>query len=145
MKFSEFRVGQVLEFGSYALSEAEIIEFASRYDPQPFHIDPAAAGASQWHGIIASGFHTCSVAMRLIVDNVLAGSESSGSPGLNAIRWLKPVRPGDTLGMRVEVQEVKVSQSGGTGIVVWKWQLRNQRAELVLDLEGTSLFDLRKT
>ena len=145
MKFSEIRVGQVLEFGSYDMTEPEIIEFASHYDPQPFHIDPAAAKATQWGGIIASGFHTCSVAMRLIVDNVLAGSESSGSPGLNSIRWLKPVRPGDTLSMRVEVLEVKRSASGGTGIVVWQWQLKNQHSDLVLDLVCTSLFDLRKT
>lgn len=145
MKFSEFHAGQVLELGSYTLSEAEIIEFATRYDPQPFHIDPAAARASNWGGIIASGFHTCSVAMRLIVENVLAGSESSGSPGLSSVRWLKPVRPGDTLSMRVEVLQANLSQSGGTGIVVWQWQLNNQRAELVLDLVATSLFDLRKS
>ncbi len=145
MKFSEFREGQVLEFGSYELGEAEIIEFAKHYDPQPFHIDPVAAKASRWGGVIASGFHTCSVAMRLIVDNVLAGSESSGSPGLSDIRWLKPVRPGDILSMRVEVLQVTRSQSGGTGSVIWQWQLKNQRDERVLELTGTSLFALRET
>jgi acyl dehydratase len=144
MKFSEFREGQVLEFGNYLMSEAEIIDFARRYDPQPFHVDPAAAQVSNWNGIIASGFHTCSVAMRLIVDNVLAGSESSGSPGLSSISWLKPVRPGDLLSMRVEVLQVKLSQSRGTGVVFWKWQLSNQRPEVVLDLVATSLFDLQK-
>lgn len=144
MKFSELHEGQVLEFGNYLMSEAEIVEFARRYDPQPFHVDVAAAQASNWKGIIASGFHTCSVAMRLIVDNVLTGSESSGSPGLSSISWLKPVRAGDTLSMRVEVLQVKLSQSHGTGVVFWKWQLANQRAELVLDLVATSLFDLRK-
>lgn len=144
MKFSELHEGQVLEFGNYLMSEAEIVEFARRYDPQPFHVDVAAAQASNWKGIIASGFHTCSVAMRLIVDNVLIGSESSGSPGLSSISWLKPVRPGDTLSMRVEVLQVQLSQSRGTGVVFWKWQLANQRAEVVLDLVATSLFDLRK-
>lgn len=144
MKFSDFREGQVLEFGNYPMTEAEIVDFAGRYDPQPFHIDAAAAKASSWKGIIASGFHTCGVAMRLMVDNVLAGSESSGSPGLSSISWLEPVRPGDTLTMRVEVLQVKLSQSRGTGIVVWKWQLINQRAEVVLDLVATSLFDLRR-
>lgn len=144
MKFSEFREGQVLEFGSYHMGEAEIIEFAKHYDPQPFHIDPEAAKATSWNGVIASGFHTCSVAMRLMVDNVLAGSESSGSPGLSSLRWLKPVRPGDTLTMRVEVLQVTLSQSGGTGIVIWQWQLKNQREETVLDLTATSLFALRK-
>lgn len=144
MKFSELHEGQVLEFGNYLMSEAEIIEFARRYDPQRFHVDVAAAQASNWKGIIASGFHTCSVAMRLIVDNVLIGSESSGSPGLSSISWLKPVRPGDTLSMRVEVLQVQLSQSRGTGVVFWKWQLANQRAEVVLDLVATSLFDLRK-
>jgi acyl dehydratase len=145
MRFSEFREGLVLEFGSYTLSEAEIVEFAGRYDPQPFHVDAATAAATRWGGIIASGFHTCSVAMRLMVDNVLAGSESSGSPGLSSIGWLKPVRPGDTLTMRVDVLDVSRSQSGSMGTVVWKWQLKNHRAELVLDLTATSLFDLRKS
>ena len=82
MKFSDFREGLVLEFGSYTVSAAEIVEFATRYDPQPFHVDAAAAATTRWGGIIASGFHTCSMAMRLMVDNVLLGSESSGSPGL---------------------------------------------------------------
>lgn len=145
MRFNEFREGQVLEFGSYTLSETEIVEFARRYDPQLFHVDAAAAAATRWGGIIASGFHTCSVAMRLMVDNVLAGSESSGSPGLSSVSWLKPVRPGDTLGMRVEIVRVGRSQSGGTGTVVWQWQLKNQREELVLDLTATSLFDLHKS
>ena len=144
MRFCEFHEGQVLEFGSYLVSEQEIVEFARRYDPQLFHIDAAAAAATRWGGLIASGFHTCSVAMRLLVDNVLAGSESSGSPGLSSINWLKPVRPGDTLSMRVEVFEVGRSQSGGTGKVVWKWQLKNQHAEAVLELVGTSLFVLHR-
>lgn len=144
MKFSELHEGLVLEFGNYLMSEAEIVEFARRYDPQPFHVDATAAQASNWKGIIASGFHTCSVAMRLIVDHVLIGSESSGSPGLSSISWLKPVRPGDTLSMRLEVLQVKLSQSRGTGVVFWKWQLANQHDELVLDLVATSLFDLRK-
>lgn len=143
MQFSELRAGLVLEFGSYTLSEAEVVEFASKYDPQPFHIDVAVAATTRWGGIIASGFHTCSVAMRLMVDNVLTGSESSGSPGLSSISWLKPVRPGDTLSMRVEVFDVRLSPSARTGTVVWQWQLQNQRAERVLELVATSLFDLR--
>jgi acyl dehydratase len=145
MMFNEFREGQILEFGGYFLTAAEIVEFATRYDPQPFHIDPVAAKATSWDGIIASGFHTCSVAMRLMVKHILAGSESSGSPGLSSVSWLKPVRPGDTLKLRVEVLQVKVSQSRGTGIVLWNWQLKNQRHEPVLDLVATSLFDLRKS
>lgn len=145
MKFNEFHEGQVLEFGSYTVTEAEVIEFATRYDPQPFHIDPPAARASNWGGIIASGFHTCGMAMRLVVDNILTGSESSGSPGLRSVSWLKPVRPGDVLGLRVEVLQVKLSQSRGTGIVVWQWQLKNQQPETVLDLVATSLFDLRRS
>lgn len=143
MKFSEIHQGQVLEFGSYTVSEREIIEFATRYDPQLFHVDPAAAQASKWGGLIASGFHTCGIAMRLLVDNVLKGSESNGSPGLSSIKWLKPVRPGDTLNMRVEVLQAEPSRTGRSGVVTWKWQLFNQRAELVLDLVGTSLFGLR--
>ena len=142
MKFSDFHHGQTLEFGSYSVSEAEIVDFASRYDPQPFHVDKAAAAASRWRGLIASGFHTCGIAMRLVVDHVLTGSESVGSPGISSLKWLKPVRAGDTLHVRCEVLKAEPSESGGTGVLVWNWQLLNQRSEIVMDLMVTSLFDL---
>lgn len=143
MKFADFQVGQVLEFGSYDLSEQELVEFAQRFDPQPFHTDREAAAKTRWGGLIASGFHTCSIAMRLVVDHVLAGSESFGSPGLDSVKWLHPVRPGDTLRMRAEIIDVKRSSSGRVGSLLWRWMLVNQNGTVVLDLLATSLFDLR--
>lgn len=143
MRFAEFHAGAVLEFGSYQISAADIVDFSRRFDPQPFHVDPVAAAQSRWGGLIASGFHTCAIAMRLVADHVLNGSESVGSPGIDVLKWLRPVRPGDTLRVRVEVQEAKPSAAGGTGVVRWRWCVLNQNAESVLDLTVTSLFDLR--
>jgi acyl dehydratase len=145
MRFAEFHAGQVLEAGPYEVSEAEIIEFASRYDPQWFHTDPRAAGSHRFGGLIASGWHTCAVAMRLVVDAVLAGSESFASPGLDHIRWPHPVRPGDRLRLRAQVLEARRSASRpGLGILRWQWSLRNERGVEVLQLEATSLFDLEQ-
>jgi acyl dehydratase len=144
MRFAELHQGQRLEFGSVTVTEAEIIEFAARFDPQPFHVDPVAARASHWHGVIASGFHTSSIAMRLMVEHVLLGSESIGSPGIEYLRWPHPVRPDDRLRMQVHVLQVQPSKSGGRGVVRWQWLLVNQSDQTVLDLVVTSLFALRK-
>jgi acyl dehydratase len=140
MKFVEFKVGQVLEAGSYQLDESAIIEYATRYDPQPFHTDEEAAKNSQWRGIIASGFHTCAIAMRLIADSILCDSGSCGSPGLEFVKWPAPVYGGDTLRLKVHVLDVRNSKSGTYGVVRWRWQLVNQRDILVLELVATSLF-----
>jgi len=142
MKFGELHADQVLEFGACEVTEAEITEFATRYDPQPFHIDTAAAQASRWRGLIASGWHTCSIAMRMMVDHVLSGSESMGSPGLEYLKWPNPVRAGDELRMRLHVLETSVSKSGRVGVVRWQWTLLNQNDAPVLDLIATSLFSL---
>src|SRR6185312_12112262 len=143
MKFAELRAGMVFSAGRRGpLSEAEIIEFASRYDPQWFHTDPARAADSRWQGLIASGWHTCSIAMQLLVTHVLGDSESIGSPGLEQVRWPSPLRPGDALELQVEVLESRISSSGKVGIVRWRWVLTTQAGAQVLDLIGTSLFDL---
>ena len=142
MKFAELQTGQTLDFGAHDVTERDILEFARRYDPQPFHIDPEAAQASRWHGLIASGFHTCSIAMSLIATHVLQGSESMGSPGLDYLKWPHPVRAGDTLRMRVNVLETSLSTSGRVGVVRWQWLLLNQHDQIVLDLTATSLFAL---
>lgn len=143
MRFADFHPGQVLEAGPYEVGEAEIVDFASRYDPQWFHTDPRAAAAHRFGGLIASGWHTCAIAMRLVVDSVLAGSESFASPGLEHVRWPHPVRPGDRLRLRARVLEVRRSASrSGLGILRWQWSLRNQADVEVLELEATSLFDL---
>lgn len=142
MKFSEFFAGQTLEFGEYVVMQEEVIEFAVKYDPQPFHIDKAAAERSRWGGLIASGFQTCGIAMALMTRHVLLGSESMGSPGLEYVKWPNPVRPADRLRMSVQVHEVRRSRSGRVGIVRWQWLLLNQHDALVLDLSATSLFTL---
>ena len=143
MKFAEIKTGQLIEAGTVSVSEEEIIAFARQFDPQWFHIDPQRAGESRWNGLIASGWHTCCLAMKLIVDNVLAGSESFGSPGLTHLNWSNPVRPGDQLRLQLEVADVRTARSRPTlGIVRWTWRMRNQREAEVLSLEATSLFEL---
>jgi len=143
MKFADFRAGQVLRLGPVRIAEAEIVEFAKAYDPQWFHTDAQRASTGRWRGLIASGWHTCSIAMRLICEGPLAGSESIGSPGLAYLKWSAPVRPGDELALEVDVLETRVSGSGRIGSVRWRWRLFNQRREEVLDTEATSLFELR--
>lgn len=139
MKFAEFHAGQVLDAGPYLLEEAELLDFARRWDPQWFHTEPDAAQDGPFGGLIASGWHTCSIAMRLVADAFLAGSESFASPGLAYVKWLHPVRPGDALRVRATVLEARRS-SKGLGVLRWRWQLYNQADAEVLDLEATSLF-----
>ncbi|QNK70435.1 MaoC family dehydratase [Variovorax sp. PAMC26660] len=144
MKFADFHAGQVIEAGPYVLTEAELLQFARAYDPQWFHTDPEAAAESPFGGLIASGWHTCSIAMRLVVEAALAGSESFASPGLEHVRWPNPVRPGDALRLVADVIEVRRSEKRPTlGILRWRWRLFNQRESMVLDVEVTSLFRLQ--
>lgn len=143
MKFAEIKAGMVFPAGRRSLSEQEIIEFARHYDPQWFHTDPARAAASRWQGLIASGWHTCSIAMQLLVTHVLANSESIGSPGLEQVKWPNPLRPGQEVELTVEVVETRVSASGKMGIVRWRWLLTTLEGVQVLDIIGTSLFELR--
>jgi len=143
MKFAEFYRGQQIEAGSCQVSRAEIVDFARQYDPQWFHTDPDAAAAGPFDGLIASGWHSCCIAMRLAVDSVLQGSESYASPGLSYVRWPNPVRPGDRLSLLLTVLEVRRSaRRPELGILQWRWQLRNQLGHEVLDLEATSMFKL---
>jgi acyl dehydratase len=146
MKFAEFHPGQVIEAGPVGISAEQIVAFAQQYDPQWFHVDAARADAGPYGGLIASGWQTCGLAMRLAVDTALAGSESFGSPGLAQLRWLHPVRPGDELRLTLTVLETRRSKSQPTmGVLRWRWQMRNQHGTEVLDLEATSLFDLKDT
>ena len=146
MKFAELPAGRIIRCGPASLTEHDIVEFARAYDPQSFHTDAARAQSGPWKGLIASGWQTCGVAMRLVVDHILAESESFGSPGLAYVKWTSPVRPGDELWLTVEVLENRVARSNPTlGIMRWRWLLANVRGETVLDLEATSLFDLAAT
>ena len=143
MKFAEFHVGQVIEAGPYRLDEDELRRFAEAYDPQWFHVDPEAAAHGPFGGIIASGWHTCAIAMRLAVDTILTGSESFASPGVAYIKWPNPVRAGDSLTLKAEVLEIRRSRSQpDLGILRWRWRLFNQHGQETLESEATSLFDL---
>ena len=143
MKFADFHPGQRLDAGTYEVSETEIIEFARAYDPQWFHTDTQASATGRFGGLIASGWHTCAIAMRLIVDTALTGSESFASPGLEYVKWPAPVRPGDSLSLQVQVLDVRrSSKSPELGILHWRWHLFNQEQIEVLELEATSFFDL---
>jgi acyl dehydratase len=143
MKFAEFHTGQVIEAGPYLVTEAEVLQFANAYDPQWFHTDAQAAAEGPFGGLIASGWHTGAIAMRLVTDAALAGSESFASPGLAHLKWPNPVRPGDALRLVADVIEARRSDKRSTlGILRWRWRLFNQREQLVLDLEATSLFKL---
>jgi len=140
VQFSEFSAGQILEAGPVLVDEASVIRFAREYDAQAFHIDKAAATKSRWQGVIASGWYTCAIAMGLVVDAFLKDSDSCGSPGLEYLKWPTPVRPGDKLLLHVEILETRRSRSGQFGVVRWRWIMRNQAVQTVLDLVATSLF-----
>jgi acyl dehydratase len=142
MTFSDLSVGRVLQAGPREVTQQEIIEFAGRYDAQPFHVDVEAARSTRWGGLIASGWMTCAIAMELTAQHVLSGSTSFGSPGVDEVRWATPVRPGDELTLIVTVLESRISSSGRVGIVRWRWELHNQRGDQVLSLLATSLFEL---
>lgn len=143
MRFADFHPGQVIEAGPRALSEEEIVAFASQWDPQWFHVDRDAADRGPFQGLIASGWQTCCVAMRMACDAALSGSESYASPGLAHLKWPNPVRPGEPLSLKAEVLEVRRSRrQPWLGILRWRWQLVHADGRVALDLEATSLFRL---
>jgi acyl dehydratase len=134
----------VIDLGSYEVTEEEILEFARKYDPQPFHTDPEVAKGSIYGGLIASGWHTCAMSMRMLCDKLLLRAASLGSPGLDQIRWLRPVRPGDTLGGFMEVVESRPSRSKpDRGIIKSRWEVKNQDDEVVLTMEGAAMYRRR--
>ena len=143
MKFAELTVGRRIPLGPLAVDEDEVLAFAQKYDRQWFHTDPALAADGPFQGLIASGWHTCAMAMSLVADEVLKGSESYASPGLAYVRWPNPVRPGDRLTLELVVLEQRVSDSRPwLGIVRWQWRMKRQGGAVVLDLEATSMFRL---
>lgn len=138
--FEDFAIGHCFELGSVSVTESDILDFAQSFDPQPFHVDHAAAAESIFGGIIASGWHTCSMMMRLAVDGYLHRSASLGSPGVDEVRWLKPVRAGDVLTMRSTVQEAVASVSRpDRGVVYALWEAFNQHGELVTTIKGRGM------
>jgi acyl dehydratase len=138
--------GQVYQLGEATLSVEEIVAFARRYDPQPFHVDPEAAAASIYGGVIASGWQTAAVFMRLFVDGLLSRSAAMGSPGLDELKWLRPVRPGDRLAARVEVLETRPSRSKpDRGLAKLRCAIANQEGEDALSFVANVLFQRRET
>lgn len=133
-----------VEIPGPVLTRESILEYAQRYDPQPFHVDEEAAKRSPYGGLIASGWHTVSLAMRMICDAYLLDAASLGSPGVNQVRWLKPVRPGDSLRLRMTVLEAKPSTSKpDRGTVLHRWDVLNQDSETVMTMEGYGMFRRR--
>ena len=139
--WEDFKTGERKDIGSVVVDKDEVIEFASRYDPQPFHVDEAAARQSIYGGLIASGWHTCAMVMRLMCDSYLLESASLGSPGIENVRWLRPVRPGDRLTAFRTIEETRLSTSRpDRGIVKTLWEVENQKGELVLTMSGIQFF-----
>ncbi len=139
--WEDFAPGRVFEHGSRTLSEQDIISFAREWDPQRYHTDPQAARQTPFGGLIASGWQSCAVAMRLMCDAYLNESSCVGSPGIDEIRFLKPVRPGDTLRFRSTVLKSVPSRSQASrGTVSFRWELLNQAGEVVLSMLGHQLY-----
>lgn len=143
MKFADLSSGKRFTLGPLTVDADEVLAFARKYDAQWFHTDPVQAEQGPWNGLIASGWHTCAMAMGLVSNGILNGSESYASPGLNYVKWPHPVRPGDLLTLHVLVHESRTSSSKPwLGIIRWQWTMQNQHGVEVLDLEATSLFRL---
>ena len=142
--FEDFSVGRVFDSGTRQLSEQDILGFAREYDPQYFHTDPEAAKQSIFGGLIASGWQTVGVCMRLMCDSYLLESSSMGSPGMDAVRWVKPVYPGDTLRMRATVIAAKPSASKpDRGMATMRCNIYNQKDELVMHMQGMQMMEQR--
>jgi acyl dehydratase len=142
--FEDYRPGLVVTGGPIEVSEADILDFARRYDPQPMHTDPTAARAGQFGGLIASGWHTAALMMRLVATEFLSPASGLASPGIDELRWLKPVRPGDTLSLRATVIEARPSGSKpDQGIVRSLVEVLNQKGEVVLTLQPVSIIRRR--
>jgi acyl dehydratase len=133
MFFEDFEVGTTEEFGEYLVTEEEILEFASKYDPQAFHLSDEAAKATLFGGLCASGWHTCAIAMRMLVDNMPESNKSLGSPGIDELRWTKPVFPGDILRVKTTVLSKTNSRSRpDVGSLQMQNEVFNQKNELVM-------------
>jgi acyl dehydratase len=142
--FEDFVVGQSVHLGTHQFTAESMIAFASAYDPQVFHVDPERARQSIYGGLIASGWHTSAVYMRLLVDGLLGQAASLGSPGLDSLRWLKPVRPGDTLTARITFIDCRLSNTRpDRGIVRSRGEMTNQHRELVMQVEAINFFSRR--
>jgi acyl dehydratase len=137
----DFSVGLTEERGDWLVTADEIIAFARLYDPQPFHLDAEAGAKTHFGGLVASGWHSCAMMMRMLVEHILHPETSLGSPGLDEVRWLKPVRPGDRLRLRATVMDNRPLQSRpGVGVVKVLCETLNQRDEAAVRVTANCLF-----
>ncbi len=142
--WEDLAAGSVLDLGTVTLTAEEIKTFARQFDPQPFHVDEEAAQHSIFGALCASGWHTCALAMRLTVENFLVEAASMGSPGLENLRWLKPVYAGDTLRLKQTIAESRALRSRpDTGLLRSVWEMFNQHGEKVMQMEGYGMFRRR--
>jgi acyl dehydratase len=142
--WEDLQPGSVRELGTVTMTAEEIKDFAAKFDPQPFHLDEQAAARSIYGSLIASGWHTCALAMRLMVDHFLKEAASMGSPGVENVRWLKPVYPGDTLRLQHTILEARPLRSRPEiGLVRTVWYMFNQHGDKVLHMEGYGMFKRR--
>ena len=142
--WEDFTGGQVIEFGPRRVTRAEILEFAAEFDPQPFHIDEAAARESMLGGLCASGWHSCCILMRMLADSFVLNSSSMGAPGVDEVRWLAPIRPGDDLTLRATVVSTRASNSRpDTGFVNVLLELYDATGRCVMALKAPLMFGRR--
>lgn len=144
--YEDFEVGSAVQLSAHTFTREEIVSFAERYDPQPFHLTEAVGEATHFGGLAASGWNTCSAMISILVRDMVGDSTSMGSPGLDNIRWIKPVRVGDTVRLTVHVLNKRVSKSKpDPGIVQTRWKAHNQKGEIVLTVDSAALFGLRNS
>lgn len=142
--FEDYPPGHIYKFGSVVMNEEEILAFARQYDPQFFHTDPEGAVQSRFGGLIASGWHTIGVTMRMLVEHYLSHTAAMASPGVDELRWTAPVRPGDTLSVRVETLEARPSRTKtDRGMVRAKIETLNQRGEVVMSMVAMCIIATR--
>ena len=144
LHFEDFPVGEVVSYGRYEVTVEEIVAFAREFDPQPFHLDAAAAGESILGGLAASGWHVCAIFMRMMYDGYLAETASMGSPGIDEVKWLKPVHAGEVLRCRRTTRAARISATRPEmGLVTFQWELFNAAGEKKTDIVGTSIVTVR--
>lgn len=142
--WEDFPAGHVREFGAKLVTREAVLAFAREFDPQPFHLVDAAAEASLFGKLAASGWHTCAMSMRMMCDAYLLESASLGSPGLESLKWVKPVYPGDTLSVRLTVLEARpMASRPDVGLIKSSWEVMNQHREVVLTMQGYGMFRRR--
>jgi acyl dehydratase len=142
--FEDVSVGDTDEFGSYEVDEDEVMSFAEQYDPQSFHVDPEAAAESMFGELVASGWHTAAMTMRMLVDNVLGDEDALGAVGVDELRWPTPVRPGDTLHVETEIVEKRRDYRPGVGLVLSRIETVREDGSVVQSFVSRALYRQRE-